>query len=119
LSQKPISRQKNAEKSTESNGGIFLSTDSKEIQTRISRPLSARRPVGYQKKLIDEIFGQVLDAAVAISDPFEQAFFIIVHLPYLQPFEDVNKLWLIPQNPNLSKISKNRFHREYLRDIKF
>jgi len=56
LSQKPISRQKNAEKSTESNGGIFLSTDSQEIQNRISRPLSARQPVGYQKKFIDKIF---------------------------------------------------------------
>ena len=42
-------------------------------------------------QLIDEIFGQIMDTAVAISDPFEQAFFITVHLPYLQPFEDVNK----------------------------
>jgi hypothetical protein len=42
-------------------------------------------------QVIDEIFGQILDTAVAISDPFEQAFFITVHLPYLQPFEDVNK----------------------------
>jgi len=41
-------------------------------------------------QLIDEIFGQILDTAVAISDPFEQAFFVTVHLPYLQPFEDVN-----------------------------
>jgi len=41
-------------------------------------------------QLIDEIFGQILDTAVAISDPFEQAFFITLHLPYLQPFEDVN-----------------------------
>jgi len=42
-------------------------------------------------QLIDEIFRQILDTAAAISDPFEQAFFITVHLPYLQPFEDVNK----------------------------
>jgi hypothetical protein len=27
----------------------------------------------------------------AIPDPFEQAFFLMVQLPYLQPFEDVNK----------------------------
>jgi Fic family protein len=26
-----------------------------------------------------------------IVNPFEQAFFMMVHLPYLQPFEDVNK----------------------------
>jgi len=42
-------------------------------------------------QLIDEIFCQILDTAIAISDPFEQAFFAIVHLLYLQPFEDVNK----------------------------
>ena len=29
--------------------------------------------------------------AAEIDDPFEQAFFLMVHLPYLQPFEDVNK----------------------------
>ena len=29
--------------------------------------------------------------AAEILDPFEQAFFLMVHLPYLQPFEDVNK----------------------------
>ncbi len=42
-------------------------------------------------QLIDECFQQVLDTAAAITDPFEQAFFAMVHLPYLQPFEDVNK----------------------------
>jgi len=42
-------------------------------------------------KLIDECFQQILDTATAIQDPFEQAFFTMVHLPYLQPFEDVNK----------------------------
>ena len=29
--------------------------------------------------------------ASAIGDPFEQAFFVMVQLPYLQPFDDVNK----------------------------
>lgn len=42
-------------------------------------------------QLIDECFQQILDTASAIVDPFEQAFFAMVHLPYLQPFEDVNK----------------------------
>lgn len=42
-------------------------------------------------QLIDECFQQVLDTADAIDDPFEQAMFAMVHLPYLQPFEDVNK----------------------------
>jgi Fic family protein len=40
---------------------------------------------------IEECFDQVLDTAAAIRDPFEQAFFVMVHLPYLQPFVDVNK----------------------------
>ncbi|ROZ63673.1 hypothetical protein EEB15_29565 [Ramlibacter sp. WS9] len=40
---------------------------------------------------IEEAFDQVLATAAAIADPFEQAFFIMVQLPYLQPFDDVNK----------------------------
>ncbi len=42
-------------------------------------------------QLIDECFQQILDTASVITDPFEQAFFVMVQLPYLQPFEDVNK----------------------------
>ncbi|WP_163338944.1 Fic family protein [Desulfopila sp. IMCC35008] len=42
-------------------------------------------------QLIDECFGQILSLASEIEDPFEQAFFAMVHLPYLQPFLDVNK----------------------------
>ena len=41
--------------------------------------------------LIEECFDQILATAAAISDPFEQAFFVLVQLPYLQPFDDVNK----------------------------
>ncbi|MGH9380409.1 MAG: Fic family protein [Thermoanaerobaculia bacterium] len=40
---------------------------------------------------IDELFGRLLAKADAVEDPFEQAFLIMVHLPYLQPFEDVNR----------------------------
>ena len=40
---------------------------------------------------IDELFRIALDKAAAISDPFEQALFLMVHIPHLQPFEDVNK----------------------------
>ena len=42
-------------------------------------------------QLIEECFEAILCTAAAIRDPFEQAFFALVHLPYLQPFEDVNK----------------------------
>lgn len=40
---------------------------------------------------IEECFKEILRKASEIRDPFEQAFFILVHIPYLQPFEDVNK----------------------------
>lgn len=42
-------------------------------------------------QLIEECFDQILVTAAAIQDPFEQAFFVMVQLPYLQPFDDVNK----------------------------
>jgi len=42
-------------------------------------------------QMINDCFDLMLEKATAIQDPFEQAFFIMVHLPYLQPFEDVNK----------------------------
>ncbi|MGS2724578.1 Fic family protein [Porticoccus sp. GXU_MW_L64] len=43
------------------------------------------------RAVITECFGEVLKKASAINDPFEQAFFAMVQLPYLQPFDDVNK----------------------------
>jgi len=42
-------------------------------------------------QVIEDGFEQLLNKAAAIPDPFEQAFFLMVQLPYLQPFEDVNK----------------------------
>jgi Fic/DOC family len=42
-------------------------------------------------QLIGEQFDTILAKAGAISDPLEQSFFMMVHLPYLQPFMDVNK----------------------------
>lgn len=47
-------------------------------------------PLGTRQQ-IEERLVQILDKAQAITDPFEQAFFVMVHLPYLQPFEDVNR----------------------------
>lgn len=47
-------------------------------------------PVALPQRL-EELFGIVMQMAAQIDDPFEQAFFLMVHLPYLQPFEDVNK----------------------------
>jgi hypothetical protein len=42
-------------------------------------------------QLIEEHFDQILATAFAIKDSFEQSFFLMVQLPYLQPFDDVNK----------------------------
>ena len=47
-------------------------------------------PLGVPQK-IEDGFDEMLRRADAIDDPFEQAFFILVQLPYLQPFIDVNK----------------------------
>ena len=40
---------------------------------------------------IEEYFDQILATAEAIEDPFEQSLFVMAQLPYLQPFDDVNK----------------------------
>jgi fido (protein-threonine AMPylation protein) len=42
-------------------------------------------------QVVKERFHALLAKAAAIEDPFEQAFFVMVQLPYLQPFDDVNK----------------------------
>jgi fido (protein-threonine AMPylation protein) len=42
-------------------------------------------------QLLDECFRQVVLTARRIEDAFECAFFLLVHLPYLQPFIDGNK----------------------------
>ena len=55
-----------------------------EIGQSVYRPLSTPQQ-------IDETLGVVLDKLGAITDPFEQSFFAMVHLPYLQPFADINK----------------------------
>jgi hypothetical protein len=47
-------------------------------------------PIAMPQRL-EELFGFVMSMAAEINDPFEQSFFLMVHLPYLQPFEDVNK----------------------------
>jgi len=51
---------------------------------------SVYMPLTFPQQL-EELFGIVLRMAAEIRDPFEQAFFLMVHIPYLQPFEDVNK----------------------------
>ncbi|WP_328753842.1 Fic family protein [Geomesophilobacter sediminis] len=57
-------------------------------------------------QLLNEYFQRFLDIAAAISDPFEQSFFALVHLSYLQPFEDVNKR-VARLSANIPLISNN------------
>jgi len=49
----------------------------------------------YTPIAIPQVIRECFDLALArvreIPDPFEQAFFVMVHIPYLQPFVDVNK----------------------------
>lgn len=51
---------------------------------------SSFQPLAIPQR-IEEGFEQILSTAQAIKDPFEQSFFVMVQLPYLQPFDDVNK----------------------------
>ena len=51
---------------------------------------SAFRPLSVPQQ-IDEALAMLLTKASQIDDPFEQAFFMLVHVPYLQPFADINK----------------------------
>jgi Fic family protein len=51
---------------------------------------SVYRPIAIPQRL-KEIFEIILTMAAEIEDPFEQSFFLMTHLPYLQPFIDVNK----------------------------
>lgn len=55
-----------------------------EIGKSVYRPLTVPAQ-------IEEMLDLLLDKANRIEDPFEQSFFVMVHLPYLQPFADVNK----------------------------
>jgi Fic family protein len=52
---------------------------------------SVFQPLAFPQ-VVEERFHALLAKAAAIEDPFEQAFFVMVQLPYLQPFDDVNKL---------------------------
>ena len=51
---------------------------------------SVYRPLSMPQQ-IEDLLDMLLGMANRISDPFEQSFFMMVHLPYLQPFADINK----------------------------
>jgi len=63
-------------------------------------------------QLIEECFQLIIRKATVIKNPFEQSFFLMVHLPYLQPFLDVNK--------RVSRLAGNiPFIRENLSPLSF
>ncbi len=51
---------------------------------------SAYRPLSVPQQ-VDETLDLLLAKAERIGDPFEQSFFVLAQLPYLQPFADINK----------------------------
>ncbi|WP_159912211.1 Fic family protein [Pantoea sp. 18069] len=55
-----------------------------DIGQSVYRPLSTPQQI---EGALDVLLGK----ANRIQDPFEQSFFMMVHLPYLQPFADINK----------------------------
>ncbi|WP_024539542.1 Fic family protein [Comamonas badia] len=55
-----------------------------DIGQSVYRPLSTPQPIEHALEVL-------LGKARQIGDPFEQSFFVMVHLPYLQPFADMNK----------------------------
>lgn len=66
-------------------------SDEGRVRTRIvSITGTTFVPLSIPQKL-NELLDLLLQTCAAIPDPFEQSFFVMVHLPYLQPFADVNK----------------------------
>ncbi len=61
-----------------------LRTDIVHFDNSTYRPISI--PI-----LLDEQFELFCSKAAAIGDPFEKAFFVMLFIPYLQPFHDGNK----------------------------
>lgn len=55
-----------------------------DISRSVYRPLSTSQQIDRELDIL-------LEKANQIQDPFEQSFFMMVHLPYLQPFADINK----------------------------
>ena len=55
-----------------------------DIGKSVYRPLSTPQQLEAELEIL-------LSKANQICDPFEQSFFMMVHLPYLQPFADINK----------------------------
>ena len=78
-----------------------------EISGTVFHPLA-------MPQVLEDCFRLLLQKAHAISDPFEQAFFLMVQLPYLQPFDDVNKR-VSRIGANISLIKQNLCPLSFIR----
>ncbi len=71
--------------------GLVLANDSGQIRDEAVRiSLSTYLPLEGSNRILDSL-NHIVEKAQKIQDPFEQSFFLLVHIAYLQPFIDVNK----------------------------
>ena len=82
-----------------SDGLLANASDSGKIRSQIVYISGTSYKPTNIPQVLSECFAQICTKAAAITDPFEKSFFLMVHLPYLQPFIDVNK--------RLSRLSAN------------
>lgn len=69
--------------------------DEGRLRTReLDVPGTAYRPTG-SARLVAEAFRNLLDRAAEITDPFEQSFFLLVHLSHLHPFSAGNRAFAL------------------------
>lgn len=61
-----------------------------KLQTLLSESLLPDSSTPWRSRVPDGTFHSLLHKANAIADPFEQALFVLVHVPRLQPFADVH-----------------------------
>lgn len=61
------------------------------LRSRVVRFSDSRYMPPDNPHLLNEAFETFCGKASAITDPFEQAFFCMTFIPYLQPFQDGNK----------------------------
>jgi len=67
------------------NGGAgIIRSDGVRITSSTYTPMEGQQRLEQQLRLI-------VNKAAAINDPFEQSFFLLIHIAYLQAFIDVNK----------------------------
>ena len=71
-------------------GMAFTHSTVCKLQALLSENLFPDSSTAWQSRVPDGIFHSLLHKANAIADPFEQALFVLVHVPRLQPFADVN-----------------------------